>query len=168
MRAVTDSTPRILTIGHSNHRVGRFVALLHEAGVTTVVDVRSVPFSRRHPQFRRSDLERTLDAAGIGYRWLPALGGRPTDPALRDGDGNPRYDLMAATPSFAAGVDDLLAIAHSVAPAPVAVMCAEEDPDHCHRRLLVTPPLVARGIAVAHLRGDGRVEPEVDQPTLFG
>ncbi len=39
-------------------------------------------------------------------------------------------------------------------------MCAEEDPAHCHRRLLVTPALKRAGVTVVHVRGDGRLEPE--------
>jgi len=73
-----DSTPAILTIGHSRHPLERFIALLQEAQVTTLADVRSAPMSRFSPHFNRGALVASLAAQGIAYVFLgKELGGRP-------------------------------------------------------------------------------------------
>ena len=172
---VTASHRRVLhTIGHSNHPIERFIALLKTAGIDLLVDVRSHPSSRFHPQFNRAALERALESAGIGYRWLgDRLGGKPKDKGLLDSSGHPDYARMSATTAFTEGIEILVALADTHAP---AYMCAEENPLQCHRTRLVTPAVLARGARVHHLRGDGRVIAHEDllkserkaQPDLFG
>ncbi len=156
------------TIGHSNHPIDLLLDLLGRHEVDVLADVRSVPHSRFAPQYNCRALERALEAAGIRYLYLGAeLGGRPEEPELRDESGRVRYDLVAATPRFAAGMAHLMDVADE---AQVAVMCSEEDPARCHRRLLVTPALTARGAQVRHIRKDGRVTVDADldpAPTLF-
>ena len=55
----------IKTIGHSNHPIERFVALLKAGGVERLIDVRSTPWSRRFPQFGRERLAKSLAEASI-------------------------------------------------------------------------------------------------------
>lgn len=141
----------IRTIGHSNHGIERFLALLRAAGTGTVVDVRSMPASRRHPQFNRAALAAALAEAGIGYEFAgDALGGRPRAGAVAD------YERIAATPEFAAG---LARVEAAAARAPVALMCAEREPLDCHRVLLVARRLAERGHDLVHLMADGSAEP---------
>jgi hypothetical protein len=72
----------LYTIGHSNHPVDKFIQLLVEHGVTHLVDVRSTPYSRFHPQFNKTVLPQVLLAYSIAYTWAgEALGGRPKDPS---------------------------------------------------------------------------------------
>lgn len=142
---------RLLTIGHSSLTMEAFIALLRANGVTRVVDVRSVPFSRRNPQFDRSVIDGPLGRAGIAY--VPdghRLGGIPADPAYYDDAGHVRYDLLSATPPFQQALDALLA-----APGCTALMCGEGDPAGCHRHLLVARALRMRGAAVTHVMPDG-------------
>ena len=75
------------TIGHSNHPIERFLALLRGTGVSAVVDVRSQPVSRRYPWFSASRLREHLQREGFSYVPMgDCLGGRPRDPGLyRDG-----------------------------------------------------------------------------------
>lgn len=162
------------SIGHSNHPIDRFLALIRNAEIQLLVDVRSHPGSRFHPQFNRSTLEAALARAGVGYRWLgERLGGKSKDAGLLDAHGHPDYERMAATEAFRGGIYELEGLA---AEQRLAFMCAEEDPLRCHRTRLVTPALVARGLRVRHLRGDGRaiehetlvVEPSSRQADLFG
>ncbi len=135
----------IRTIGHSNHAIGRFIDLLAAAGVTVVIDVRSMPWSRRFPQFGRDALARSLAAAGIDYRHEgEALGGKPGDGA--------GYETLAARPAFGAALDRLAAAAGTQA---LCLMCAEKDPLDCHRTVLVARRLAERGVAVEHLLADG-------------
>lgn len=157
----------LFSIGHSNHTMARFLALLESAGVTRLADVRSVPYSRRLPHFRREPLARALEQAGIHYVFLgETLGGRPAGPWL-DAQGRLDVSRRAAAGDFLTGIDTLI---HLAAAAPTAMMCAEEDPQRCHRRHLVAPVVVARGVAVVHLRGDGGRQSEagsVQQMTLL-
>ena len=146
----------LLTIGHSNLPADRFMALLKEHGVTTVVDVRSVPFSRRYPWFSSRTLSERLQSKGIDYVMMgDTLGGRPDDPALYSNN-NADYDAMAATAEFQTGIDRVLAQA---ARHRLCLMCAEREPLDCHRCLLVSRALARCGCAVGHILGDGTVEP---------
>lgn len=149
----------LFTIGHSNHPVERFIELLRAAGIARLADVRSIPYSRRWPQFRREALAAALTAAGIDYVWLgEGLGGRPRDPASARG-GNPDYARMRKAPTFGAALETLLDAARE---APTAVMCAERDPLDCHRFHLLAEPLAARGAGIIHLLADGGRETQAE------
>jgi uncharacterized protein (DUF488 family) len=148
------------SIGHSNHTFEHFASLLGEHGVDCVVDVRSNPWSRYAPQFNREALEPALASRGIEYVFFGAeLGGRPDGDEFYDEEGHVAYGALASTSSFKCGID-ALEVRASVR--RVAIMCSEEDPTDCHRRLLVARVLLARGVSVSHIRGDGRVQTEAD------
>jgi len=139
----------IKTIGHSNHPIERFVDLLKRGGVGRLVDVRSMPYSRRFPQFGRERLSRSLAEAGIDYAWEgPALGGKPT--------GGGSYEAVAARPDFKEALDRVIA---QSADTTLCLMCAEKDPLDCHRTMLVSRRLAERGVSIEHLLADGRAEP---------
>ena len=146
----------LLTIGHSNLAADRFVALLKDAGVTAVADVRSVPFSRWCPWFSGKALAERLAGEAIAYIALgDALGGRPRDPGLyRDGVAD--YEAMAARAEFAAGLQRVM---DEMARHRVCLLCAEREPLDCHRCLLVGRALAERGLALGHIRADGTIEP---------
>lgn len=161
------AAPRFLTVGHANHPPERFLGLLARFGVTAVADVRSRPFASFSRHFDGERLRPALRAAGIGYVFLPDLGGKPAEDRWYDADGHVRYDLLAARPGFAAAIDRLWAGADRHR---IALMCGEEDPAGCHRHLLVGRVLAERGAEVAHIRADGRLVPAADlapPPTLF-
>ena len=145
-----------MTIGHSNLAADRFVALLKDAGVTAVADVRSVPFSRWCPWFSGKTLAQRLAGEAIAYIALgDALGGRPSDPRLyRDGVAD--YEAMADRAEFAAGLERVV---NEMAHHRVCLLCAEREPLDCHRCLLVGRALAARGLALGHIRPDGTIEP---------
>jgi len=150
--------PTVFTIGHSNHPIGRFIELLRGAGITAIADVRSIPYSRRWPQFNRPALERSLAAADIAYVFLGAeLGGKRDHPALLR-DGKPDYDLIAAMPAFRSGLDRVVAGASRYR---IALMCAEREPLDCHRFLLVTRRLAERDVPIRHILADGSLEEQV-------
>ena len=156
MASIVQDRPVVFTIGHSNHSSERFLGLLRGADITAVADVRSIPRSRRWPQFSRAGIERWLADAGIAYVFLGAeLGGRPDDPALLR-EGRPDYELMAARPSFRTGLDRVLDGAGRYR---IALMCAEREPLDCHRFLLVSRHLHERSVRLRHILADGAVEP---------
>jgi uncharacterized protein (DUF488 family) len=144
----------ILTIGHSNHPLAKFIALLEGAEVTVVADVRSAPVSRFAPHFNKDRLAASLGEQGIAYIFLgKELGGRPDRPDLFTG-GVADYEKMAAVPGFKAGINRLLSGAESQR---IAVMCAEADPLDCHRCLLVGRALAGAGVDVGHILTSGQV-----------
>ncbi len=146
---------RVFTIGHSNHTAEMLQLLLRMHGVEAVCDVRSHPYSRRHPQFGRERLRDDLQATGIGYVFLGGeLGGRSSDPACY-ADNRIRYERVALTPAFRAGIAGLIEEGSS---RRVAILCAEKDPLRCHRILLVARELVRHGVMVEHILSDGRIE----------
>lgn len=151
-------TPTIFTIGHSNHPLVKFVELLKQHAIERVVDVRSTPQSRFVPHFNKKRLEAALQESGIEYLHLGhCLGGRPKDRQFYDEHGHVQYDRLALSPEFRECIDLL----HTMIPsARIALLCGEENPSRCHRRLLITPVIVARGVQVIHIRGDGRLESE--------
>lgn len=145
----------VLTIGHSNHSWEAFAGLLDRHRIDTVADVRSAPASRFNPQYNRSALSLSLQGVGIDYVYRGnELGGRPRDPACYE-DGRVRYDRMTGTGVFRRG---LALVKSDAAQGRVALMCAERDPLDCHRTLLVAPVLVADGLEVLHVLGDGTLE----------
>lgn len=146
----------VLTIGHSTHALDAFIALLCRHDVTAVADVRSAPYSRFNPQFNREPFAEALEAEGIRYVFLGSeLGGRSENPACYE-DGRIRYERVAATESFKSG---LVRVVQGTAKHRIALMCAEKEPLHCHRTLLVSRALDAQGTDVAHIHADGRLEP---------
>ena len=146
----------LLSIGHSNVQLERFVAMLHAAGVNAIADVRSAPLSRRFPWFSGKALAARLIQDGIGYEaYGDGLGGRPRAPDLYS-DGIADYEVMARQPEFQVAIDKLLAAA---ARCRVCLMCAEREPLDCHRCLLVARRLAERRLTVGHILHDGTIEP---------
>ena len=149
----------VLTIGHSTHPVEAFIDLLQRHEVTAVADVRAAPYSRFNPQFNREALSGSLVARGIAYVFLGSeLGGRSNDPACYY-KGRISYKRLGATSSFQDGLDR---VAKGMSRHRIALMCAEKEPLECHRGLLVAPALQARGVSVAHIGPDGRLELHAD------
>ena len=149
----------MFTVGHSTHELEGLVAILRRNGVARIADVRTVPKSRRLPQFNSESLRRELPAQGIDYVHIPELGGfrRPLRDSPNGGWENGSFRGYAdhmRTPQFHAGLDDLLALSQSER---TAVMCAEALWYRCHRRL-ISDALVARGVPVWHIGFDGRLQ----------
>jgi uncharacterized protein (DUF488 family) len=146
----------IYTIGHSNHPIERFLGLLQPHGITAVADVRSTPYSRFNPQFRREKLQAALSSVGIQYVFLgEELGARSRDPACYDADGRVSYARLARTELFRKGIARLRT---GMADHRISLMCAEREPLECHRTILVARELVREGVAVTHILGDGSLE----------
>ena len=146
----------LYTIGHSNHPIERFLALLQPHGITAVADVRSTPYSRFNPQFRREKLHAALVSVGIQYVFLgQELGARSQDPACYDPDGRVSYTRLAKTELFRKGIARLRT---GMADHRISLMCAEREPLECHRTILVARELVREGVPVTHILGDGSLE----------
>ena len=153
--------PAVLTIGHSNHPLDHFLALLARHGVEALVDIRRFPGSKKHPHFSRDNLAVALPKAGVEYHWLEALGGRrpkqrEESPNLGlENQGFRNYADYMLTEQFREGADKLLVIARRKR---TAIMCAEGLFWQCHRRL-VCDFLLAKGVTVQHIMPGGELRP---------
>jgi uncharacterized protein (DUF488 family) len=150
----------VWTVGHSTHSLAALLVLLRAHEIGAVADIRTVPRSRRHPQFDLAHLARALPAEGIVYLHLPRLGGwrRPV-PDSPNGAWRNRsfqgYADYAMTRNFAAGLTQLRNLSTEKA---TAMMCSEALWWRCHRRL-VADRLVVAGHTVCHIGSDGRAVP---------
>lgn len=159
MPDLSSSPPGMLwTIGHSNHSLDVFLDLLARPGIEVVADVRTSPYARYAVQFNREAIQPALQERGIRYLFLgDLLGGRVEGAAFHDADGRVLYDRVAESPGFRRGIERLL---DGIRRYRVAVLCGEEDPTECHRRLLIGRVMRERGARLLHIRGDGRVQTE--------
>jgi uncharacterized protein (DUF488 family) len=151
---------QIWTIGHSTRTIDTFISLLEENEIQVVADVRSLPGSKRYPQFNREMLAKSLTEHGIRYEHFPELGGRRKakkdshNMAWRNASFRGYADHME-TEEFRKGVERLLDLANKMGPA--AIMCAEAVWWRCHRAL-VSDYLKTRGVEVVHIVDANRTE----------
>jgi len=163
---------QIWTIGHSTREIDNFISALEANGIKLVVDVRSLPGSKRYPQFNKEALADSLGKAGIRYEHFPELGGRrkpkpdSKNTAWRNASFRGYADYMEAE-EFCNGVDRLVDLASGrVRPTgglareigPAAIMCAETVWWRCHRAL-ISDFLKVRGIEVTHIVDAKKTEP---------
>ena len=146
----------ILTIGYGLREADEVIALLRRYDVEYVGDVRSVPFSRRRPEFSREPLERLLRSAGLRYVFFgETLGGRPDDPACYDANGHVDYDRCRTSLLFLSGIERVVTAyreGHRL-----ALLCSEARPTDCHRSKLLAAMLVERGVPVTHIDEEGNL-----------
>jgi len=174
----------IFTVGHSTLPIERFIALLQAYGIERLPDIRTIPRSRRNPQYNDKELAASLKTAGIDYVPLQALGGRrhPRKDSPNGGwrnEGFRGYADYMQTEEFHAGLEQLIALGRTKR---TAIMCAEAVPWRCHRSL-VADALTVRDIPAVEilsetdsrihaLTGFARVEGTAityppEQPTLL-
>jgi uncharacterized protein (DUF488 family) len=165
----------LYTIGHSNHTIDHFIALLNRHKINMVVDVRSVPYSRYCPQFNKNVVSAALQAVNIQYMFLGReLGARPDDPACYEG-GCVDFKWIAGRKEFKDGLQRLLT---GIGKYYIALMCTEKEPLECHRTILICRNLKEHKLCIKHILEDGRIEDHHDterrlvkmlkiEPTLF-
>ena len=158
-RVVNRTELEVHSVGHSTRSEGEFISLLEASRIEVVADVRRMPGSRRLPQFDSATLAHSLAARGIGYGWIPQLGGRrrPHADSLNTGWRHAAFRAYAdhmLTDEFADGMFELLMLANG---ARTVMMCAEVLWWRCHRRL-IADALVVLGVPVVHLINEGKQE----------
>ncbi len=152
----------IYTIGHSTRSVQELLDAIAPYGIEVVADVRRFPGSRRLPQFAEPALRAELESYGLGYVWIPALGGRRR-PLPESGNVGWRHSAFrgyadhVASEEFAEGLFELLLIASGVR---TVIMCAEVLWWRCHRRI-IADVLVSLGVDVVHIADATRASPHV-------
>ncbi|MGA8043717.1 MAG: DUF488 domain-containing protein [Terracidiphilus sp.] len=156
----------VYTIGHSAHTYEEFAALLASQRIEVVVDTRSAPYSRFAPQFDREILQRSLTLSGMKYLFLGVeLGGRPGNSAYYDAEGHVLYSRITHDPAFVSAIQR---VERGIAAFRVALMCGEENPAHCHRRLLVGRVLAERGHRVMHIRAGAELQTDAEVAAASG
>lgn len=148
----TTEKPTIYTIGHSTRSIEEFIELLKFYEIKNLVDIRSLPGSRKFPWFDSEQLEVSLHAAGINYFLIKKLGGRRKP---HKDSKNTRWHKEAfrsyadymETPEFEEGIEELVKITTS---GRTAYMCAEAVWWRCHRSM-VSDYLKAKGWKVLHI-----------------
>ena len=165
-QSTIEDQPSLYTIGHSTRTLQELIEALQAHEIKVLVDIRSIPMSRRLPHFNRESLEKALPAAGIRYVWMKELGGRRKKTrndsphiAIRS-DSFRNYADHMLTPEFGHGMTELLTLARE---ARTAYMCAERVYFNCHR-MLVSDWLVAHGHEVLHIDATGPVRPHKLMP----
>jgi len=149
----------LFTVGHSTRSLDELVAICEAHGLGAIADVRRFPGSRRSPHFARQSLEETLPVRGIGYAWIPELGGRrrrarDAPPSAWQVEAFAAYADHLRSAEFRAGFDRVLEM---MAARPTAIMCAEASPYRCHRRL-ISDWAELHGIEVVHMLDTRRHE----------
>lgn len=152
--------PTIYTIGHSTRPIEEFIGLLKAHGVEQLVDVRTIPKSRRNPQYADEALADTLPKAGIGYSWMKSLGGlrRPHKDSLNDAWRNDSFRGYAdhmQTDEFQLALEELIDVGSSTR---TVIMCSEAVPWRCHRSL-IGDALLVRGVRVLDIMSETKAQP---------
>jgi len=157
------SMKALFTVGHGTASQEDFAGLLRSAGVTSLVDVRIGPGSRKYPHFGKDRLALWLPEAGIGYRWEKRLGGfrkllpDSPDTALRN-ESFRAYAGYMRSEDFRAAAAELVAGSQA---ATTAIMCSETLWWRCHRRLIADHSVLLAGLPVEHLMPPAKAIPHV-------
>lgn len=150
----------IYTIGHSTRTADEFLSIIKAFTIELVADIRTIPRSRRNPQYDLESLRRFLAEHHVEYVHLPALGGlrHPRKDSPNSGWTNASFrgyaDYMQ-TPEFQRAIEDLISRA---AETGTVIMCAEAVPWRCHRSL-VGDALLVRGIHVEDIMSEKSSKP---------
>jgi uncharacterized protein (DUF488 family) len=147
--------PRVFTLGHGAMELEEFLLVLERSAIMLIADVRTNPAAARLPWFERHALAAELERRGLSYRWFRDLGGwrasigsESLHTALLD-ESERRYAAAMNTPQFEARCAEIAGLAAST---NAAILCAEIDPEGCHRRLLADK-LFLMGVRVVHIVG---------------
>lgn len=149
----------LYTVGHSNHTPEKFIRLLEDNLIDCIVDVRSTPYSQWAPFANRENFEKILSAADFHYLYLGNLLGGHIEGlgSNKKAERLKAYDSVRQEEYFTRGLNILFA---DIEKHRTCILCSEEDPAACHRRLLVGSSIATQGVPVLHIRGDGRLQTE--------
>ncbi|MDJ0680894.1 MAG: DUF488 domain-containing protein [Xenococcaceae cyanobacterium MO_167.B52] len=146
---------KLFTIGHSNHSVEKFIALLEEHQINAIADVRSSPYSRYLSHFNQAELKFHLKKSQISYVFLgKELGARPEAEECYI-DNKAIYEKIAAQKVFSDGIERVI---NGTQKYNIALMCAEKDPITCHRAVLLCQHLKNYNLEIHHIHPDSSLE----------
>jgi len=141
---------KLFTIGHSTHTIDKFIFMLQQHDIDTIVDVRSVPYSRFNSQYNQENLKAKLKANGICYVFMgQELGARYEDKSLLLDDGKVDFKKVQISENFLKGIERLKKGAYKGY--NISLMCSEKNPIECHRFGLVSEYLSKNDFEIAHI-----------------
>ncbi len=147
----------LYTIGHGSRKTDNFLSLVKEFEIQYLVDVRSQPYSRFHPQFSQNNLQRTLLTNGVQYIFMgDELGGRPKDSSCYDSNGKVDYKVIQTKDFFRRGIERLKVACDNGM--KVTIMCSERNPCQCHRTLLIGEVVNKEGVVLKHIDEQGNLK----------
>lgn len=140
----------IYTIGHSNHSIQTFLGFLHRFDIKLLVDVRSNPYSKYHPQFTYDVFKMHLNNENFTYQYSgDKIGGIYPGNDLQFIDGGVDYSKVECLQTFVDGIDHLIQLSNEYT--DLVIMCAEKDPYYCHRFVLISHALSKKGVITEHI-----------------
>ena len=158
---------QLYTIGHSAHKIEKFIELLNAFQIEQLIDVRSAPASRWHPQYNKHALQKVMLENHISY-WFAGqqLGGRPQDPTCYDPEALVKQNGQHPQANFSEimqrswFIEGINTLVKQIQNQKTAILCSEEDPWRCHRHGLIESYMRAAypHIEVQHIRGNGTLE----------
>lgn len=149
----------IFTIGYAGYELSEFLDMLKGRKMNCVVDVRSVPYSKRYSQFNKEGLGTECAKQGLRYIYLgEMLGARRTEKQFLFPDGKVDFNKVSKSESFQRGMGQLVHLAETVD--PVVIMCAEKDPFKCHRFVMLGKMLKSLDFSVVHIQGENLLRQE--------
>jgi len=152
---------KCFTIGYGDYPIELFIYFLQKTGIDTIIDVRSSPYSKYNLYFNRENLEKSLIRNQIDYRYMgDKIGGRYSNPSLLFPDGTVNYQKVQSTEQFQDGITQVLSIISTGK--KIALMCAEKEPERCHRFALISRVLQSKGIKVIHVRPEIKLQENED------
>lgn len=142
----------VSTIGYEQSSPAEFAALLAEAKIDRVIDVRAVPLSRK-PGFSKNQLAAALTAIDVEYKHVVRLGApREIRDALRGGGTWKSYE-SGYNAHLARYEEEVQALLDLAAERTICLLCFERDPEVCHRSLIAqTMADKHPGLVVHHIR----------------
>ena len=148
------------TVGHSTRSLEEFVSLLKVHGIERLVDIRTLPGSKRFPHFNQENLSPALEREGIEYRHMPGLGGlrKPRKDSVNLGWRNTSFRGFADYMQSEAFEENLKTLMELAREKPSTVMCAEAVPWRCHRSL-IADALLQRRVKVRHMLNGKKPKP---------
>lgn len=149
----------VYTIGHSTQPGEHLASRLQQHAISAVVDIRSTPFSGRHPSYNQPTLRNACRQLGIHYLWMQELGGRPSHPTMIGPNGKAAYHLMIADPALQTAWQR---IKTGCATERIALLCSEGDPRICHRHRLLWPQCLHTNMDMQHILMNGELQSAAD------
>ena len=152
-------THTIYSIGHSTHSIEEFLNMLRSFDIKIIADIRSMPGSRKFPQFDMEKIKISLNEIGIQYIHMADLGGRRK---MKKESKNNRWNNN----SFKGYADymetkefenAIVKLEHIALDHPTAYMCSEAVWWRCHRSM-VSDFLKAKGWTILHIMATGKVQ----------
>jgi len=156
----------IYTVGHSNLSFMRFISLIQANNIDHIIDIRSIPYSRRAPWSNKSRLAEMLRPFRVRYTYLGhKLGGKK-----KSIDQISKQQGVTPQEIYNEAIQVLLQLSLRD---KLSLLCAEGDPMNCHRQHIVAQTLIDSGVKVIHILKDGSLKEAwkedtvANQPQLF-